>query len=47
MEETLKQKIKDEIEIKKHKIENLKYAIPELKQRCEALAKIITIPVQK
>jgi predicted RNase H-like nuclease (RuvC/YqgF family) len=47
MEETLKQRIKDEIEIKRHRIENLKYEIPELKQRCEALAKVLNIPVQK
>jgi predicted RNase H-like nuclease (RuvC/YqgF family) len=47
MEETLKQKIQAEIEIKKHRIENLKYEIPELKQRCEALAKVLNIPVQK
>jgi predicted RNase H-like nuclease (RuvC/YqgF family) len=47
MEETLKQKILDEIEIKRHRIENLKYEIPELKQRCEALAKALDIPVQK
>jgi predicted RNase H-like nuclease (RuvC/YqgF family) len=47
MEETLKQKILDEIEVKRHRIENLKYEIPELKQRCEALAKVLNIPVQK
>ena len=47
MEETLKQKIMDEIKVKMHKIENLKYEIPELKQRCEALAKALDIPVQK
>jgi predicted RNase H-like nuclease (RuvC/YqgF family) len=47
MEETLKQRIKDEIEIKRHRIENLKYEIPELKQRCEALAKVLDIPVKK
>jgi len=47
MEETLRQKIRDEIEVKRHKIENLKYEIPELKQRCEALAKALDIPVQK
>jgi predicted RNase H-like nuclease (RuvC/YqgF family) len=47
MEETLKQRIRDEIEIKRHRIENLKYEIPELKQRCEALAKALDIPVQK
>jgi len=47
MEETLRQKIRDEIEVKRHRIENLKYEIPELKQRCEALAKALDIPVQK
>ena len=47
MEETLRQKILDEIEVKRHSIENLKYEIPELKQRCEALAKALDIPVQK
>jgi predicted RNase H-like nuclease (RuvC/YqgF family) len=47
MEETLRQKIRDEIEAKKHRIENLKNEIPELKQRCEALAKVLDIPVQK
>lgn len=46
-EETLRQKIKDEIEVKRHRIENLKYEIPELKQRCEALAKALDIPIQK
>jgi predicted RNase H-like nuclease (RuvC/YqgF family) len=47
MEETLKQRIRDEIEVKRHRIENLKYEIPELKQRCETLAKVLDIPVQK
>ena len=47
MEETLRQKMIDEIEVKRHRIENLKYEIPELKQRCEALAKALDIPVQK
>lgn len=47
MEETLRQKILDEIEVKRHRIENLKYEIPELKQRCEALAKALDIPVHK
>ena len=47
MEETLRQKIRDEIEAKKHRIENLKNEIPELRQRCEALAKLLHIPVQK
>jgi predicted RNase H-like nuclease (RuvC/YqgF family) len=47
MEETLRQKIQDEIEIKRNRIENLKYEIPELRQRCETLAKVLNIPVQK
>jgi hypothetical protein len=47
MEETLRQKIIDEIEVKRLSIENLKYEIPELKQRCEALAKALDIPVHK
>jgi hypothetical protein len=47
MEETLRQRIKDEIEVKRHRIENLKYEIPELRQRCEALAKALDIPIQK
>jgi predicted RNase H-like nuclease (RuvC/YqgF family) len=46
-EETLKQKVRDEIEIKRHTIENLRHEIPELKQRCEVLAKALEIPVQK
>ena len=47
MEENLRQKIIDEIEVKRHRIANLKYEIPELKQRCEALAKALDIPIQK
>ena len=47
MEETLRQRIRDEIEVKRYRIENLKYEIPELKQRCEALAKALDIPIQK
>ena len=47
MEETLKQKIIDEIEVKRHRIEYLKYEIPELKQRCETLAKALDIRVKK
>jgi hypothetical protein len=47
MEETLRQKIIDEIEAKKHRIEILKNEIPELKQRCEFLAKLLDIPVQR
>ena len=47
MEESLRQKIIEEIEVKRHRIENLKYEIPELRQRCEALAKALDIPIQK
>ena len=47
MEEQLQLKIREEIEAKKHRIEDLKYEIPELKQRCEALAKALDIQVQK
>ena len=47
MEETLTQRIREEIEIRRHRIENLKHEIPELKQRCEILAKALDIPVQK
>lgn len=47
IEETLKQKIKEEIETKKHKIENLKHEIPELKQRCEALSKALNVSIQQ
>ena len=47
MEETLRHKVREEIEIKRHRIENLKHEIPELKQRCEVLAKALNIPVQK
>ena|GEM_PF-1469790 len=47
MEETLRQKIINEIEAKKYRIENLKNEIPELKQRCEFLAKLLDIPVQR
>ena len=47
IEEKLRLKIREEIEAKKHRIENLKNEIPELKQRCEALAKALDIPVQK
>ena len=47
MEEQLQVKLREEIEAKKHRIENLKNEIPELKQRCEALAKALDIQVQK
>jgi hypothetical protein len=47
MEETLRHRVREEIEIKRHRIENLKHEIPELKQRCEVLAKALDIPVQR
>ena len=47
MEEQLQFNLREEIEAKKHRIENLKNEIPELKQRCEALAKALDIQVQK
>jgi hypothetical protein len=47
MEETLAQKAREEVEFKRHRIENLRHEIPELKQRCEALAKALDMPVQK
>ena len=47
MEETLAQRAREEVEFKRHSIENLKHEIPELKQRCEVLAKALDIPVQK
>jgi predicted RNase H-like nuclease (RuvC/YqgF family) len=47
METTLRQRIREEIKIRRSKIENLKHEIPELKQRCEALARALDIPVQK
>lgn len=47
MEQNLRQKIIDEIEVKRHRVENLKYEIPELRQRCEALAKALDIPIHK
>ena len=47
MEETLAQRAREEAEFKRHRIENLKHEIPELKQRCEALAKALDMPIQK
>lgn len=47
MEETLAQKAREEVEFKRHRIENLRHEIPELKQRCEALAKALDMPIQK
>jgi predicted RNase H-like nuclease (RuvC/YqgF family) len=42
---SLRQKIKEEIEAKKRRIEDLKHEIPELRQSCDALAKALNIPV--
>lgn len=47
IEETLKKRIINEIEIKKSTIINLENEIPELKQRIEKLAQILEIPVEK
>jgi predicted RNase H-like nuclease (RuvC/YqgF family) len=47
MEENLRHKLIEEIDIRRNKIENLKHEIPELRQRCEALARALDIPVQK
>ena len=47
MEEKLRFKIVEEIEAKKRNIEDLKTAIPDLKQKCENLAKALEIPVYK
>lgn len=47
MEESLRQRAICEIEGKQQRIKNLKYEIPELRQRCEALAKALGIPIQK
>jgi predicted RNase H-like nuclease (RuvC/YqgF family) len=47
MEENLRQRLREEIDIKQNKIKNLKHEIPELRQRCEVLARALDIPVQK
>lgn len=47
VEEQLTQKIKAEIEAKKSKIDGLKSEIPELRQKCEGLATVLGIQVQK
>ena len=47
IEETLKKRIINEIEIKKSTIIDLEDEIPELKQRIEKLAQILEIPVEK
>jgi predicted RNase H-like nuclease (RuvC/YqgF family) len=47
IEEQLQLKLREKIEAKQHKIDDLKNEIPELKQRCEALARALDMPVQK
>lgn len=47
IEEMLKKRIREGTVSKRHKIESLKHELPELKQRCELLAKALDIPVQK
>ena len=47
MEESLKKRIINEIEIKKSRILALQTEIPEVKQRIENLAKLLEIPVVK
>ena len=46
-ENTLRQTVKEEIKVRKQQIEKLKIEISNLKQRCEALAKLLDIPIQK
>ena len=47
MEEMLRLKAKEEIEAKKRRIDELKNEIPELKQRCENLSKMLDTQVQE
>jgi len=47
MEEMLRLKAREEIEAKKRRIDELKNEIPELKQRCEDLAKMLDTQVQE
>jgi predicted RNase H-like nuclease (RuvC/YqgF family) len=47
METSLRQKITDEIEAKRHRIEDLKQEIPELRQTCDALAKALNVTVNQ
>ena len=46
-EKTLKKKVLEEIKVKRHNIEILKKQIPILKERCEKLAKMLDIQIQK
>ena len=47
MEETLKKRIINEIEAKKNRVNYLQNELPDIKQRCEQLAKMLEIPVVK
>ncbi len=47
MEETLKKRIISEIDAKKNRVTYLQNELPEIKQRCEQLAKVLEIPVVK
>ena len=47
MEETLKKRIINEIDAKKNRVTHLQNELPEIKQRCEQLAKMLDIPVVK
>ena len=47
MEEMLRLKAREEIEAKKRRIDELKSEIPELKHRCEDLAKLLDTQVQE
>jgi hypothetical protein len=47
MEEMLRLKAREEIEAKKRRIDELKNEIPELKHRCDDLAKMLDTQVQE
>ena len=47
MEETLKKRIINEIDAKKNRVNYLQNELPDIKQRCEQLAKMLEIPVVK
>jgi hypothetical protein len=46
-EKMLRKKVIEEIKVRKQKIEILKKQIPVLKERCETLAKMLDIKIQK
>jgi hypothetical protein len=47
VKEKMRIQIEEQIEAKRRAIENLKTQIPEIKQKCETLAKALEIPVYK